>query len=169
MIEDKAGMPTAEFFDMYVAGTADLDLDSALAVVGLELTRESDDQLAYLGLSLSGADVRSVRSDGPAYNAGVTQGDEIVAADGVRIRSADDLDDALEQLEPGDSIRLTVYRRDVERSFEIELGSEPKDEWEVVRVDEPTDVQRAQYEDWLGLEWPDNDDQDDNDEDEGNE
>ncbi len=178
------------FFERYVRGTEELDFESALETVGLELyfkaakeDEENDDDeengqdpnndaavedepqdsesdeadveriKAYLGLVMGGNTVRSVRSDSPAYEAGVQPRDELLAIDGRRV-GAGDLDERLKQYEPGDEIRLTLFRRDDLRDLSITLASKPDGKWTLRRVKEPTDPQVAAYESWLGQEWP---------------
>ena len=87
-----------------------LDLERALRNVGLELalkdeeeTEERGDSVAYLGLNLKGNIVATVLSDGPAYQAGVMAGDEILSIDKRRL-SAGTLIDRLEELDPGQEI-----------------------------------------------------------------
>ncbi len=108
---------------------------------------------AYLGLVMGPNTVRSVRSDSPAYEAGVQPRDELLAIDGRRI-TAGELDERLKRYEPGDEIRLTLFRGDDLRELSIALAGKPDGKWTVRRVKEPTDPQVAAYESWLGQEWP---------------
>ncbi|MEE9130540.1 MAG: PDZ domain-containing protein [Phycisphaerales bacterium] len=108
---------------------------------------------AYLGLVMGGNTVRSVRSDSPAYEAGVQPRDELLAIDGRRV-TAGELDERLKRYEPGDEIRLTLFRRDDLRELSITLASKSDGKWTLRRVNEPTDPQVAAYELWLGQEWP---------------
>ncbi|MFQ5413607.1 MAG: M61 family metallopeptidase, partial [Phycisphaerae bacterium] len=112
---------------------------------------------AYLGLRLSDrggkTNVRSVSADGPAYRAGVIVGDEIVALDGRRL-PAGELDDRLKRFDPGDTVRLTIFRRDMLRTIEVVLAGRPDGNWRVRRIDEPTELQRTTYASWLQQPWP---------------
>ena len=178
------------FFVRYVRGTEELDFESTLETVGLELyfkaAKQDEENGAneengqdqnnegavedepqdgasdesdvppikvYLGLVMGGKTVRSVRSDSPAYEAGVQPRDELLAIDGRRV-TAGELDERLKQYEPGDEIRLTLFRRDDLRELSITLTSKPDGKWTLRRVKEPTDPQVAAYESWLGQTWP---------------
>jgi len=118
-------------------------------------------QRAFLGVRLatSGglATVRSVRSDGPAFPAGIIPDDQIVAIDGRRL-DAGDLAERLKTHEPGDTITVHYFRRNELRTVDVTLGSEPDGAWVVRRVEAPTASQRATYERWIGQPWPGVDD-----------
>ena len=79
---------------------------------------------AYIGIALRDNDglarVSRVMTDGPAYHAGVQADDLIVALDDRRLR-ADNLETRLESYEPGDTIELTVMRRDILKHIRLTL------------------------------------------------
>jgi predicted metalloprotease with PDZ domain len=78
--------------------------------------------------------------------------DEIVAIDLRRVRAAD-LQDKVESHKPGDTLTFTLLRRDELRTISVTLAEDPRRRWTVERAEEPTEAQRAAYEDWLGREW----------------
>ncbi|MCL4199042.1 MAG: PDZ domain-containing protein [Phycisphaerales bacterium] len=108
---------------------------------------------SYLGLNLAGTRITSLPSDGPAYASGLMVGDEIIAAEGKRINSQSDLDKRVEKLQPGETIRLTFFRREELREIAICLAAVPDGSWKLRKVQNPTDEQKAAYESWLGQEW----------------
>ncbi len=111
---------------------------------------------AYAGLRLasggSGATVRTVYTDGPAFDAGVLQGDELLTLNGRRVR-ASDLDARLKRLAPGDTVRLHLLRHDELVVLDFALTGIPDGKWTLKRVKEPTDAQRAAFTSWCGVEW----------------
>lgn len=147
--------------DRHVRDTEPMDFTRGLAAVGLELVLEPNEDAAdgapatrsRLGVSLRDRDglatVRSVRSDGPAYAAGIQADDVLLAMDGVRLR-AGDLDRRLALLEPGAPVRLTLFRRDRLREIEVVPAGEPDASWTIREVEEPTEAQLAAREAWLG-------------------
>jgi S1-C subfamily serine protease len=109
---------------------------------------------AYLGVSLAtvgssaaealgvpeGVQIVSVQEGSPAADAGLragggttdvggesfaSDGDVITAVDGTPVRSAEDLSSAIAAHEPGDTLRLTVYRGGATSSVEVTLGVRP--------------------------------------------
>jgi len=109
---------------------------------------------ATLGINLNGNVVRSVPSSGPAYAAGIVAGDELIAINTRRIQSADDLNNVLDDLDPGEVVKLSFFRHGVLHELQITLGSEPDGEWKIRRVKEPSDAQKSAYESWLWQTWP---------------
>jgi predicted metalloprotease with PDZ domain len=166
MVESLTESEFDEWFESFVNGAPPINYEMALETVGLELyfdpdSEQEDDEddeaiplRATLGMNLNGNIVRSVLSSGPAYHAGVIAGDEVVAINGRRIASADDVIESLEDLEPGDSIMFACFRHDVLHEIEIALAGEPDGEWRIRRVKEPADLQKAAYVSWLGHPWP---------------
>ncbi|MEM7227789.1 MAG: PDZ domain-containing protein [Planctomycetota bacterium] len=168
-----SGRDFTTFHRQYIAGTDDLDFDSIIGTLGLEVVFDPSDEdwdsddmprRAYLGLDL-GSDggrttVRAVRTDGPASAAGVMPGDEVLAMDGRRLTSGG-LSDRLDGCSPGQTVELVLFRRDRLITMELDLGSEPDGSWVVQRMDDPSEAQIINYEDWMRQDWP----RDDGDED----
>jgi serine protease Do len=65
--------------------------------------------------------IREVTEDSPAAQAGLAQGDLIVAAGGQPVRTIDDLFDALQAAGEG-TVELTVVRGAEERAIQVSLG-----------------------------------------------
>jgi predicted metalloprotease with PDZ domain len=172
-----------QFFEDYVRGTKPLEFEQCFDSFGLALhlepAKEREDKenggaaeannnqgnattTAYLGLKLTDQDgramVSSVLSDGPAYQAGVLAGDEVLALDGRRL-NAGDLSDRLKKLKPGELIALTLFRRDELRTISITLAQQPNGSWKVRRAKEPTEQQKLAYAGWLKQSWPEDSDQ----------
>lgn len=141
------------FFDRYVFGTEPLDLEDALAVAGLALTPEPIEQGSYLGISLSGNTVRAVRTDGPAFDAGVEVNDILQAINDIPLEQID-YATMLKSIEPGSQITLTLTRRDSPRTIPMNSIAKPISRWTIRRVADPSPEQRAVYESWLGASWP---------------
>lgn len=178
VLNDITGSRFEAFFEKHIAGVEPLDFESALSVVGLELTgvksaktdggtedahagEESSAKSeprgrAYIGLKVEQRDglaaVTSVLADGPAYEAGVNVADLIVAMNGRRLRSGD-LEARVERMKPGDEVRLTLLRHDELREVRFKAGEQPDGKWKVRRIKEPTPAQRAAYESWLSEPW----------------
>jgi len=108
--------------------------------------RALDDRTGYLGYlapqdapKRGGALVRVVGAGTPAAVAKMEQGDLITAIDGLKIRTAQELLNALRETEPGDQIEITVLRgasdQQAEHKLTATLGTQPLD---LVRAEKET-------------------------------
>ncbi|HMP42093.1 MAG TPA: PDZ domain-containing protein [Roseiflexaceae bacterium] len=140
-----------DFFAGYVGGTAELDYAGALAYVGI-VPQWSGGGTAWHGMRLKSEHgklkVALVRADGPAYQAGIYAGDELVALDGIRIDEAR-LAARIGERKPADRVRLTLFRRDDLLDVELTLAEAPADRLDLVVGDDASDQQRALYAGWL--------------------
>ena len=55
-----------------------------------------------------------------------------------------------EDKRPGDTVRVTLFRRDRLVEVPVVLGAKPADAAYLARVERPTDAQRAAFQAWLG-------------------
>ncbi len=96
----------------------------------------------------AGITLTSVLRDRPAWDAGLTGGDRLLAVAGTRVGRGD-LPKALRAHAPGDEVEVAVFRGPrlvVER---VRLG-EPRPERKLVAVDDPTDEQARAFASWCG-------------------
>jgi predicted metalloprotease with PDZ domain len=166
--QDVAGVDLKPFFDRALRSTDELDL-SAFSHVGLEARfrpRESagdkggtpprtkgERNAGYLGVVTKGSSTIATVFDGsPAMDAGVYADDEVVALDGFKCDAAE-LISRCEDKKPGDTVRLTLFRRERLIEVPVVLGARPSDAVWLARVENPTDAQKAAYQAWLGAPW----------------
>lgn len=142
-----------EFWARYVAGTEELDYDTALAYAGLRIEWPDTTAQAWTGLRIRGDNgrlvVASVLADGPAADSGIYAGDELVALDGFRVNEAS-LNARLRERQPGETVTFALFRRDELLLVPLTLGAVPLDLPRIVPVDHPTAAQQAVYAAWIG-------------------
>lgn len=158
VITDLTDSDFSGFFADYIAGTKELDPAPALKAVGLEcIPPDPTKTRPTLGISLGDRAektvVTGVADGGPASEAGLAPEDEIVAMDGLRLRTAD-LDKRLKAKPDGESVRITFFRRDELHALNVNVGARPDGKWTVAHTKSPTESQIAAYESWLGQPWP---------------
>lgn len=93
--------------------------------IGVSVGDVSSQAQAY-GLP-AGAAVDSVTENGPASKAGVKANDIITAVDGKKITTSNELVEIISAHEPGDKIKLTVYRQGKVVEIEVEVGEQIQD------------------------------------------
>jgi predicted metalloprotease with PDZ domain len=165
------GFPEAEFqracerFADYVDGVADVPWDRFLSAAGVKLEKEPKKpeegdparrRKPWLGVTVqkNGAAlaVASVIEGSPAWKGGLSARDELVAMDGAKV-NPDDWEKRIEDREPGDRMRFTVFRSGFLKEVEVRLGEKENVSWVLRRVKRPTASQKAVYESWLGARW----------------
>ncbi|OJH39504.1 M61 family metallopeptidase [Cystobacter ferrugineus] len=165
-----AGQDLSAFFDRALRTTQELDL-SPFAHVGLEVrlrprestgdrggsppprTKGEGRPKGWLGVVPKGGFTFSAVLEGsPAQEAGLYVDDELVALDGWRVDTGTLLT-RCDDKSPGDTVRLTVFRRDKLVEVPVVLGQKPADAVWLARMDKPTDAQKAAYQAWLGTPW----------------
>jgi serine protease Do len=100
---------------------------AAAAYLGVSSETVTPAMAGQLGLAVdSGAYVVATTDGGPAAQAGVKDGDIIVAIDGKTVSSADDVGTILDGLQPGQSVSLDLAGSNGgTRSVDVTLGTRP--------------------------------------------
>jgi predicted metalloprotease with PDZ domain len=166
----------SEWFQRAVHSTEELQLDEALATVGLKpvvvparsaedkggARKQADDApegnghpRGWLGVTLKEkgglTEVASVLEGSPAQAAGMAAGDEIAAIDGFR----GDLKQRLGRAQPGQTLRFSLFRMDELLEVPVQLAAAPRDTVILVPDGTASPEQVAAREKWLGARWPD--------------
>jgi predicted metalloprotease with PDZ domain len=157
-----------DWFVTYIDNAGPLPLEESLAIAGLELTFEPDEE-PYLGLRTrtneGGRVVTGIDESGPAFGSGLVAGDRLIAINDERIGTRDP-QALVEDLEPGDAVELTYFHHDRLRTGVLTIAQSPYGDYTLERIDEPTEMQRAVFESWSKQPWhtPEDDDSDGTDE-----
>jgi S1-C subfamily serine protease len=95
-----------------------------LGIQGMDVTPEVAQEMD-LPESQRGVLVASVVDEGPADEAGLREGDIILAADEIEIKDMDALVEALGELSPDDELELSLLRDGKEITVTVTLGERP--------------------------------------------
>ena len=163
-----AGASLDEFFSRYVRGRDELKpvYNQMLAGAGVRLEQagvgigveNSDKQAPIKGFL--GADfedkpdgdfivIESVRAGSPAYEQGLNARDQIIALDGARV-DKDTFEALIAAKRPGDTVRITVFRFDDLRTFDIRLAGRIDAPYQIVQLPNANAEQQRIYQAWLG-------------------
>ncbi len=161
-IEAATGLDLGPFFDRFVRGTEELDLDGFAQYAGLHVgakPRDPDDpsdEPGYLGIRCEDAGglarVRVVLADTPGRRAGISPGDELVALNGSKVTYSG-LDKMMQATPPGTAIDLTLFRRGFLRTVSLTTGKPPAEKYRFTPVDAPDELAKKVYASWLGAPW----------------
>jgi len=154
--EEMAGGNLEQFFQQYVRGTAPIPWEQFLGYAGLRLEKKDAGPKPWLGIMTSDRDgqtrIYRVIAGSPSYDAGLDVDDEVLALNGFRVNS-NDLTNRIAEMKGGDTVKLTVFRNDVLRKFEITLRNQEVLDYQIAPVGSPTELQKAILDDWLKTNW----------------
>lgn len=148
-----AGKSLDDFFRKYVRGREEINYNEIFNGIGLQLdTVPLSVEQPFLGADTTQQGERlmisTIATGTPAFEQGLNTGDQILAVDGIRANQGF-LQAAIADKKPGDKIRLTVFRFDEMRTFEITLGGKTPVLYRLTPVKNPSDEQKRLYQDWL--------------------
>jgi len=132
LIREATGVDVQAFIDDCVEGTRDVPLAEWLAPHGVTLTWQADGATPGLDATVridGGVRVvlASVAEGGAAHRAGLSAHDALVAVDGLRVavqaNGKQNLDVLLAAYQPGEVVRVHVFRRNELRAFDVKLAA----------------------------------------------
>ena len=162
-----AGRSLAGYFHRFIDGTAELPIPELLRSAGVKVQagppaeHERNDKvkarrlLGWSGLAFANGGerdspvVKNVVPDSPAWRAGITFGDEIIAVDGARTTGAT-VGKRLADGKVGQEIAVTFFRKDRLRKVKLRLVRNPERKW-IFAVDAEASARAGRLrERWLG-------------------
>ncbi|MCI4343293.1 MAG: PDZ domain-containing protein [Thermoplasmata archaeon] len=160
--ERATGIDLGEFFDRYVRGTTEVDVDRFARMAGLTFgprPKPADDdspEPGYLGVRFedAGGFVRltHVLLDTPGHRGGLSPRDEIIALNGNKVGFSK-FEKELEAYPPGTPVDVAVFRRGFLRHLALTTGKGPPQKYRFATVEPASDMARRVHEHWLGVPW----------------
>jgi len=162
-----AGRSLRSYFARFIDGTAELPVPALLKQVGITVSaippaqHERNDATkasrlrAWSGLAFAnGGDqpavVKNVVPDSPAWRAGITFGDELVAVDGTRV-DASNVSKRLADATPGQEVTVCYFRKDELRQASFRMARNPERRWCFTFDRSVTGPRRHLIGRWLGV------------------
>ena len=94
---------------------------------------------------LSGVYIADISKNGAAAEAGIHQGDVIVAINGNKIKNTSQLQEQIARYKPNDKVRVTFYRKDRESTVTVTLKS-MEEKVQIVRKKDTVEMGGATFE-----------------------
>ncbi|GIU28811.1 PDZ domain-containing protein [Shewanella schlegeliana] len=156
ILDEVSGTSYEAWWQQYINSPVSLNFNALLAQAGLKTTYGKDAKIEpFTGVTLkSGSLVLSqVLRNGPAWNAGIVLGDEIVAINGLKV-TASGFESRIKDFKAGDTIKVTLFSNDRLKELSLELGEQQSGKLSITSVDKPSRAQKAFFKAWLGVDWP---------------
>jgi predicted metalloprotease with PDZ domain len=162
-----AGGSLLRYFRQFIDGNAEVPVPDFLRIAGVKVAAstgaelERNDKvkarrlLAFSGLFFAAngdrepAVVKNVAPDSPAWRAGITYGDEIVAVDAARVNGAT-VGKRLADGKPGQEIVVSYFRKDRLRTAKLRLVRNPERKWTFTVDTAATSQAKRLRTRWLG-------------------
>jgi len=147
--------PLSTLLPEWLRSHSEPPLHELLADVGLELTPETDNHLdlgASVELKAGQLWVQRVNRQGPASQAGLMVGDELVALDAERLCHPEDLGPLLDLKYSGHQRQLLISRDGLMRNLTIRPANPAIKAWTLGLVASQTGQTTDQRNRWLGLQ-----------------
>lgn len=165
--EDIAGRSLASYFSRFIDGIAELPVPALLKKTGIAVAavspaeHERNDATkaarlrAWSGLvfgngSEDTAVVKNVVPASPAWRAGITYGDELIAVDGTRV-DGNTVSKRLADAVPGQERLVTFFRKDQLRNVKVRMARNPERRWIFAVDQDAAQAQRRLRQRWLGV------------------
>lgn len=151
-----AGTDLSDFFRRYVSGKEPLPYETYFGYAGISVEKTIDPNKAWLGVAMrpdnqGRAQLTEIVPDSPADLAGLERGDTVAAIDGTAM-NMNQFGREIAGHKPGDELRLTIFRFAATQNMQVKLAADPYPTYSLKPMDNPTDLQRAIYKSWLGIQ-----------------
>lgn len=149
LIEKYTGTALKEFFDKYITGTIEIEYENYLKQIGYTIKPELKDKV-WTGVKFkkNSNKVSFVYAHSPAERAGIYFKDEIIAVNG--FRSGNGYSSILERCDPGDRLKVTLFRDSRLYTVEMVVEEPRPSKVEIVDLEGLTEEQKSRRKLFLG-------------------
>ncbi|MCF1426964.1 MAG: PDZ domain-containing protein [Shewanella sp.] len=144
------------WWQQHIDSPLSLDYNNLLEQTGLALSYGDNDKIKpNLGVKLKSGTLtmEHVKRDGPAWQAGLHAGDEIVAINDLKVTPVG-FDKRISDFDVGDEISVTLFANDKLKTVKVTLGEAPIGKAQILGIANASEQQKAFLKAWLGIDWP---------------
>ncbi|MCF6318756.1 MAG: PDZ domain-containing protein [Proteobacteria bacterium] len=142
----------SEFWSDYVEGTKAIDFEALLNFYGLSVQEPEDELKLTFGINIVDspgyAKITLVKTDSPAWNAGLEVGDSIVAINGLQVTEGN-LDEHLENLKLNTEYTLHYFNQGQLKQTQIVPSKAPQEKLKIIQLEAANDAQKLHFDSWL--------------------
>lgn len=156
LLQAITGNDMSAHWSRFIEGTEAMDVDAMLDFYGLQRVVDVDAKSTthvWLGAKFDTSHdhpvVQTVDRDSPAWQAGLTAGDSLLAIDGIRVTS-DNLDQHLSHMQSGHPHVIHYFAAGRLLTQQIKPVPAPHPKFTIQAVDRPSRDQRARFKAWTG-------------------
>ncbi len=142
----------------YVHTTREMNFNTILAPFGLKVKKsysnKDDSTATWFGIKINKntLSISKIPNEGPAVHSGLNVNDELIAVNDIRI-TRNDYKTRLKSFPISEPAKVTVSRNGILRDFTVTPIELPKDKFELIQIESPSDMQKNLYKNWLRIDW----------------
>lgn len=154
LLQQIGGRDYSDWWQENVDQPVSYDFAKLLATAGLQLDN-GDQTAADFGAKLASDSLKFswVERGGPAWQAGLAAGDELVAINGIKV-TPKSFAKRVQDFTAGEQVQVTLFSNDTLQTTPLTLASKAKDKLKIVPLKKPSRKQKAFFKAWLGIDWP---------------
>lgn len=155
LLTEITGSDMTAFWRTYIEGTQAIDFDQLLDFYGLQKVTQAQEPspAAWIGAALSFEPgqvvIKTVDSGGPAWQAGLTAGDQLLAINGIQVNEQN-INERIQQLVPGEALQWHYFNAGRLRETSLTPIADPHPKFTIKAVDKPSRKQKARFKAWTG-------------------
>lgn len=156
ILKNLSGKDYESWWQSHVNAPLVLDFDKLLSQAGLKTAYGKDSkEQAFAGMTLTSGSLvlQSVERGGPAWQAGIVAGDQLLAINGLKV-SAEGYAKRLADFDAGDELTVTLFHDDKLIERRVTLASEQSGKLQIKPKESVSRAQKAFFKAWLGIDWP---------------
>ncbi|WP_299002747.1 PDZ domain-containing protein [uncultured Shewanella sp.] len=156
ILKKLSGRDYQGWWSQYVELPVQLPFTDLLKQAGIALTYGNEvDDIPFTGVTFEEGSLimLEVMRESPAWNAGLTLGDELVAINGLKV-TASDIEKRLQDFTLGQTVIMTVFQEQKLQEISVTLTAQPSRSLQLKSVVSPTQAQKDFFTAWLGIQWP---------------
>ncbi len=148
LIKDITGHDFSKQWEQYIEGTESLPFDDMLKYYGLQKA-ENKDPKPWIGLVVDNEHVSTVDKNSPAWQAGISAGDELIALNGLRLKPHQ-WSKQLESAVNNTDLVVLFASGSVIKETTITVGEKQLPAVSIEPINKPSKKQKAIFESWTG-------------------
>jgi len=157
LLEELTGQDMQDFWSAYVEGTTAIDFSALLDFYGLKMAPKEDEEAlktvwvgAQFEFKPNQVLVKTVDRDSPAWQAGLTAGDQLLAINGIQAKEKN-LEALMQTLTADEPQTIDFFTGGQLKTSQLTPTSPPYPEFDVVAVEKPSEQQRIHHHSWTGM------------------
>jgi predicted metalloprotease with PDZ domain len=141
------------FWNDYISGTKEIDFNQLLNYYGLQFDqKEIKSNVGWIGIEVIDsegfAEISKINSDSPAWQAGLTTGDQIIAINGFKVLPTTIIE-MIENSSIEDRLEISYFNNGILKKTMTQVSSQANNKLKIIALKNPSYSQKQIFKSWL--------------------